>query len=82
MLEESGFVIFGKSVCEYCIRARELLESLGISYVYNSVDDPKALFEMQELVYDKTGIIAKTVPQIFNNWEYVGGYTELEKLLQ
>lgn len=76
-----SYVIFGKSGCVYCEKARELLESRGIPYEYNSVDDPKSLFEMQQLIYDKTGIIAKTVPQIFKDWEYVGGFTDLEKLI-
>lgn len=76
-----SYVIFGKSGCVYCEKARELLESHGISYIYNSVDDPKDLFGMQELVFKKTGIIAKTVPQIFKDGEHIGGFTDLEKLI-
>lgn len=71
--------IYGKRDCSYCTKAKELLADLGVTGQYVNVDQPG--FDKANLV---TNIApgAKTVPVVIFNGEYIGGYTELAKLMQ
>ena len=64
--------IYGQESCIYCIKAKELCESLGLSYQYKTVNDKEVLAEMLEIAPG-----SKTVPQIVWNGKHIGGYTEL-----
>ena len=70
-------LIYTKSYCPYCDRAKALLQRKGASYEEISVEgDEKLYSELKQ----KTGLM--TVPQIFINDELIGGYTDLAALDQ
>lgn len=69
-------IVWSKFYCSYCLKAKLLLESEGIEYEERMIGDSWTTEQMLEAVPD-----AKTVPQIFLDGEYVGGYTELEAKL-
>jgi glutaredoxin 3 len=61
--------------CGYCVRAKALLDSLGLEYEEIALDDdPRFRAHLQEL----TG--GWTVPQILIGGRPIGGYTELWRL--
>lgn len=66
--------VFSKSQCPYCDRAKQLLESKGVSYTeVNIENDPSA---RQKLI--EQGL--RSVPQIFKDDELIpGGYNGLAK---
>jgi glutaredoxin 3 len=68
-------IIYSKTYCPYCDRAKNLLDSKGVSYeernIENKPDEMKALME-------KTGM--RTVPQIFIDDNLVGGFDDLNAL--
>jgi glutaredoxin 3 len=61
--------------CGYCVRAKTLLDSRGVSYEEVGLDDDPAF---RQTVYDLTG--NWTVPQILIGGRPIGGYTELWRL--
>jgi glutaredoxin 3 len=61
--------------CGYCVRAKTLLESRGISFEEISLDDDP---DFRRLLLDLTG--GWTVPQIVIDGRPIGGYTELWQL--
>ena len=67
--------MYTSEYCPYCRNAEQLLKNKGfdISYKYFVDQDPDLLKKMMEL----TG--KRTVPQIFINETYVGGFDELRK---
>ena len=66
------FWIYGTGTCPYCDKAKELLESHGFGVVYIDVNaTPNAR--------DPSW---KTVPQIFEVRNYIGGYQNLLNYLQ
>lgn len=67
--------IYSKNPCPYCVRAKNLLQDLGLKYT--EIDMTNKIDELQELK-NKTG--HKTVPQIFIGQTFVGGFTELQAL--
>ena len=63
--------IWGRPSCSFCEKAKQLCEQYEIKYEYILIDGPEKLEELRELVPD-----ARTVPQIFWNGNYIGGYSE------
>ena len=61
--------------CGYCVRAKMLLQSRGLSFEEISLDDDPAF---RQTLYELTG--GWTVPQILVGDEVIGGYTELWRL--
>ncbi len=61
--------------CGYCVRAKALLDGLGLEYEEINLDDDPAF---RARLLDLTG--AWTVPQILIDERPIGGYTELWRL--
>ena len=72
-------IIYGKDTCNWCDRARELCEQLHIEYTYKSVDDrfdgATYLAELKQLSEEQS-LTIKTVPQIWWNKKYIGGFDQ------
>ena len=71
----ANVLIYTKSFCPYCVRAKDLLERKGVKYEEIYLDDRPDEYATLKA---KTGMM--TVPQIFINDQLVGGYTELAAL--
>lgn len=70
-------VIYGTNTCPYCVQAENLLKKAGhTQYQKIDVSADKNQFE---IMLQRTG--KRTVPQIFMDGRYVGGYTELRAVL-
>lgn len=68
-------VIYSKTYCPYCDRAKALFKNKNVSFEEIMVDDkPEVYAQLKQ----QTGMM--TVPQIFINDELVGGYTDLVAL--
>jgi glutaredoxin 3 len=72
----SKVVMYTTAVCPYCIRAEQLLRSKGVTEIEKIRVDLQP--EMRAAMTEKTG--RRTVPQIYINGEYVGGFDELASL--
>lgn len=65
--------IYTTGTCGYCVAAKNFLKSRGCDYSEVRIDrDPVKLAEMLERSGGR-----RSVPQIFINGAYVGGYEEL-----
>ncbi len=68
----SQATIYISQLCGYCFRAKQLLESKGVSYTEHSVDGN---MELRRSLAEKTG--QRTVPQIWLGDTHVGGCDDL-----
>jgi glutaredoxin 3 len=68
-------VIYSKTYCPYCDRAKHLLNSKGVSYEEHNIENKPD--EMKKLM-EKTGM--RTVPQIFINDQLIGGFDDMNAL--
>ncbi len=68
-------IVYGKDDCPYCAMAKEELTLRGIPFDY--ID----LKEIGKSAAEVTGRKVKTVPQIYLEGEYVGGWDDLMALL-
>lgn len=69
-------IVWSKDQCPFCVQAKSLLESRGIEYEERNVSQDWTREQLFEAVPT-----ARTLPQIFLDGEYVGGFTELRKKL-
>lgn len=68
-------IVYGKQDCPFCQMAKEELTLRGIQFDY--ID----LQEINKSAKEVTGRDVKTVPQIYIEGEYIGGYDELMNYL-
>lgn len=68
--------IYSKDNCPYCDKAKNLLEMKSISFEEHKLDKD---FSRDEILEWFPGV--KTFPIITVNKKFIGGYNELEKLL-
>lgn len=73
----SKAIIWSKYHCTFCEQAKTLLKQKGIDFEERKLGDGWTKEELLEVVPT-----ARTVPQIFIDDIYIGGYTELTKYFQ
>lgn len=66
-------VIWSKTTCPYCDRAKELCNDLGVSYEERIIGEGWTKADLLKVVPE-----AKTVPQIFIGDTHIGGFNELQ----
>jgi len=69
--------VWSKNACPFCVQAKALLESRGIEFEERNVSTNWTKEQLLEAVPT-----ARTLPQIFLDDNYIGGFTELRKHLQ
>ena len=69
-------IVWSKPSCPWCDRAKTLLKNKGIEYEERNIAQG---WKIQDLL--EAAPSAKTMPQIWLDDEYIGGFYELEKKL-
>jgi len=69
--------IWGTTTCPFCERAKDICKQHDLQFEYITIDSQEKLAELHELAPG-----TKTVPQIWWNGKYVGGYTELAQEIE
>lgn len=65
--------IYSKPNCPWCVKAKELMNSLGLKYHEFVLDVDYTRDELRELIGENKPL---TVPQIFVNMNLIGGYED------
>jgi glutaredoxin 3 len=68
------FIIYSQPNCEWCTKAKQLLFKKNLPYVVRQIGRDITKEQFLEIFPD-----AKTVPQIMDGPNYIGGYDALEK---
>ncbi len=69
-------IVWSTSTCSFCKQAKNLLEKHNIPYEERLIGSDWTKEQLLEVVPN-----ARTVPQIFIDENYVGGYTDLVSYL-
>ncbi len=79
--EDVDFVLFTTRTCQYCVKAKMILDRSGFSWQENNVAKKRSIYTR---VIMETGL--KTVPVIFDmrneNPVFIGGFEELSRMLK
>ena len=70
-------IVWSKDQCPYCVQAKALLESKGIEYEERNI--MHGTYTKEQLL--EAVPTARTLPQIFLDEVYVGGFNELRTKL-
>jgi len=81
--KENIYTIYGAAWCPYCRRAKILLHHCNLPFDYIDIDSVGGSSGVNDMLVDE-GLIPKdykTIPKVFNNGVFLGGYSDLlEKL--
>ncbi len=69
-------LIYTKPICPFCIRAKEILTAHDIEFKDLDVSSD---LELRQKISDSVGGY-RTVPMIFLDEKFIGGYSELQAL--
>lgn len=69
-------IVWSKDNCPYCVQAKNLLTQKNIEFEERKIGDGWTKEQLLEAVPD-----ARSVPQIFLDDEYVGGFDKLKARL-
>lgn len=73
----SHYTLYGKANCPWCDKAKALLESRGDTYDYKDIKEDAILNELLTRFPE-----AKSVPQIFDGEDRIGGFDQLSEYFQ
>jgi glutaredoxin 3 len=71
-------IVWSKNSCPFCTQAKALLNSTGIEFEERNLSEEK--WTKDQLL--EAVPTARTLPQIFLDDNYIGGFTELRKHLK
>jgi glutaredoxin len=77
MSDISQIILYSKDNCGYCVKAKSLLNNLGLTYIEKKFED----FKNIETLFEDAGKQVRSMPQIKINGELVGGYNQLIEYL-
>ena len=72
---QDKIIVYSSNNCGYCAMAKKLLDQKGLSY--EEINIPVQPQFREEMILKSNG--KRTVPQIFINDIYIGGFEELNK---
>ncbi|KAI9490432.1 glutaredoxin-1 [Zychaea mexicana] len=75
LIKNNKVVMFSKSYCPFCERAKKLLQKLGQDFFAMELDKDANGAAIQDYLQKKTG--QRTVPNVFINEEHIGGCDDL-----
>jgi len=78
MNQNISWFIFTYKGCGYCKKAKDLLKNKHIDFIEIEVNDSNKLDIYNSI--DKITGKYRYFPVIFNNGNFIGGYTELQKM--
>lgn len=71
----SEAILYTKANCPFCVRAKALLKLKEVHTV--EINGMEHLEDMKQKVLSASGQEPKTMPQIFLDGKYIGGFTDL-----
>jgi glutaredoxin len=77
MSDISQIIIYSKDNCGYCVKAKSLLDNLGLTYTEKKLEN----FLTTEALIEDIGKNVRSMPQIKINGELIGGYNQLIEYL-
>ncbi|KAG0022231.1 hypothetical protein BGZ82_011078 [Podila clonocystis] len=75
LIADNAVMVFSKSYCPYCTKAKGLLASLDVVFKAIELDNVENGSEIQAYLLELTG--QRTVPNIFIGQKHIGGCDKL-----
>ena len=82
--DQTGYTIFTKTACIYCIMVKQLLKDTTIQLIDcdEYLSNPHAKERFLQYIQTITGKSHRTFPMVFKDGVFIGGYTDTKELYQ
>ncbi|QCE10852.1 glutaredoxin [Vigna unguiculata] len=71
IVSSNSVVVFSKTYCPFCVRVKQLFDSLGVTYKLLELDVERDGADIQAALHEWTG--QRTVPNVFISGKHIGG---------
>ena len=78
LIKENKVMVFSKSYCPFCTKAKQVLNSINVKYELIELDEDPNGAEIQQALEQLTG--QRTVPNVFVGQKSIGGGSETAAL--
>jgi glutaredoxin len=78
MTNLARIILYGAEFCRFCQQAKTLLEKSKVNFTYIDVENEESQQQLN-IIQKKYGY--SKIPMVFIDKEFIGGYTELYKLV-
>lgn len=79
-ISANSVVVFSKSTCGACVKAKSVFDDLGVSYETVELDARPDCAELQDNLLRMTG--ARTVPRVYVGGDCIGGGSDTVSMFQ
>lgn len=71
-----SYLVYGRSEppCSFCDNLKVLLDEKGVDYTYKDISE-------EDVFVEYCSHRLRTVPAVFKDGEYIGGFTEIKELI-
>ncbi|KAH0547251.1 glutaredoxin-like isoform X1 [Cotesia glomerata] len=80
IIDSDTVVIFSKSTCPYCTKAKNAFKQIGKDFKVIELDEEDDCAGYQDALGEITG--ARTVPRVFVNGKFIGGGDKVAEMLK
>mmetsp|Transcript_21713 Transcript_21713/g.34005 ORF Transcript_21713/g.34005 Transcript_21713/m.34005 type:complete len:170 (-) Transcript_21713:131-640(-) len=70
-ISDNKVMVFSKTFCPFCVKAKKTLDSLSVDYEVMELDKRDDGPQIQDLMVDITG--GRSVPRVFVGGDFIGG---------
>lgn len=85
-VENSQLLVISKKICRNCIKLKELLDNISVSYDSIVLENYMEMYDDDDFIFEEIEHLKKTLkidsyPMVFINSEYIpSGYTEFSRM--
>jgi ribonucleoside-diphosphate reductase alpha subunit len=80
-IPEGPIKIYSKTNCKYCKRAKKMLSEMNVKFEETLLDDDEKRHEFYKTMKQSFNKDVNSVPQIFIDYKFIGGYSDFKKLV-
>nr|XP_054754143.1 uncharacterized protein LOC129260123 [Lytechinus pictus] len=81
LIKSHRIMLFSKSYCPFCLMAKSVLQEAGATKVkVLEIEERTDEQDIQDVLQDLTGV--RTVPSVFLDQDYLGGGTDLQRMME
>jgi len=78
----SNFTIYSKDNCKFCEYTKKICEAQGLKHEIILMNERKDRIKLYQTIDDREDVVVDTMPQIYYNGSYVGGFEAFDKLIK
>ena len=76
------FKIYSKNNCKFCEYLKKIIMKMDVDYEIVLLNEMTERIKLYESIDDKEGVLTDTMPQIYYDNDYVGGFKEFDKFIK